>query len=157
MSIDSIGYAPPLDKDGEEQNQELISRAEELVKKFQEMLKRNKGEYPPHGIYARHDQPSPEDEKIIEELEYFFEDDCKNITSMEVGQGGNSYRDELKKLSDTLWLFREVQAEFDIDVKEYSIIDKKKATELLQTIIEKRNRQIKVLEAQNQEAEKLLK
>jgi len=51
-----------------------------------------------------------------------------------------------------LWLHREVTANYDDDEQEVSIINKEKATELLQAWIKERDRRIKDLEDQNKEA-----
>lgn len=152
MTIESKGYVLPPEKGGEEEkNRELIRRVEELSSKLQEMRERHGGEYPERML-----DMTSEDEEIHNAIRKFFEDDCQGITPIEVGRGGNYNSDELKRLSDSVWLLREVTADYDVDQHEYTVIDKEKARELLQDIIETRSRQIKTLEAQNQEAEKLL-
>ncbi|MFH1236077.1 MAG: hypothetical protein V1685_04040 [Parcubacteria group bacterium] len=155
MPRESGGFMPPSES-GEEQQKEVVERAAELKTKYLEMLERNKGKYPALGVDSLHNRPSQEDEDVMEELRDFFEEDCEKITSAEVGKGGNYDRDELKRLSDTLWLLRKVRAEYDTDKKEYSIVDGASAAELLRNSIEERNQQITTLQTQNQEAEKLL-
>jgi hypothetical protein len=157
MSVDSSGMMPSSKTEELQPNEKLISHARELAEKLEQMLERNNGEYPSSFFSSAIDPHQlPQDKEVMEELETFFEEDCINITSVEVGRGGNYEKDELKKLSDTVWLLKEVQAEDDLDTKKYYIIDKKRATELLEVIIEQRNYQIATLQAQNQETKKLL-
>jgi hypothetical protein len=145
-----------IESGGGERNQELINRAVELLEKFQVMLQRNNGEYPPIGMAALNKKPPQEDLDVMEELGTFFEEDCESIPSVEVGPGGNYERDLLKRLSDTLWLLKEVHPEYDLDLKEYSMVGKERAMELLQSIIAERKKQIKVLEGKNEGATQLL-
>lgn len=154
MSTESRGFTPTPKRETE--NTELVNRAEELATKFQKMLERNSGKYPPTGMDALHRRPSGEDEEVMGELADFFEDECRHIPSVEIGTGGTYDRNELKKVADNLWLLRDVRAEYDVDVKEYSIVDKDRAKELLQASIEEKCRQIQELESEKQKAEKLL-
>ncbi|NQT49631.1 hypothetical protein HQ571_02975 [Candidatus Kuenenbacteria bacterium] len=151
MSVENWNQTPSSNE--EEQNKELIGRARGLERDFHEMLKRNNGKYPSSDDMGRF---PAEDSDAIHELDNFFEFDCDNIPSLDVGDGGNNHVDELKKLSDELWLYREVEANYDVDEKEVSFISKEKAMELIRSRIEERKKRIKGLEDENQEAEKVL-
>jgi|SRR3989338_8531350 len=156
MSIESGDFMPTPEKGMEGQNEELISRAEELATKFQEMLKRNYGEYPPTKSAEFNDKPSDDEREVMQELTDFFEYECRHIPSVEINKTEYDPRDELKKVSDTLWLWKNTRTDFEITVSTYFTIDEKRAKELLQASVEESRRQIQKLETKKQEAEKLL-
>lgn len=151
MKREPIGNLPPQQEGGEgEQNEKLLARAEELSAQLQELRTQHKGEYPRKSELIR------DDAKIHYGAEDFFERDCRDLPSVEVGRGANGERDELKKLSDSVWMLKEVEANWDLNEHEYSIIDRERAIELLTAIIEEKKKKIKALEEQNLLAEKLI-
>ena len=121
MPIESMAYSPSSDE-AETEQKELINRAEELAKKFQEML----GEYGHDGMDEIFYDSFRKGGEIVAELRTFFDRDCQNIPSIKVEGEGTYSKDELKKISDTLWLFKKNVAYYEDDVEKYYIIDKEK-------------------------------
>lgn len=129
-------------------NQELIERAEKLSIKCQKMLKRNGGEYPEQDL-----RMSDEDSDVIRELKVFFEEDCRAIPLIQGVERGDQ---QLKRISDDVWLLKETWLDYDVTYNEYSVIDGGNATKSLRTGVEERRRRIQELQAQNQAAMRLL-
>lgn len=151
MSIESRDFTPSSERGEEELNKELINRARELSMEIQKMLERHGGEYPETL------QLTEEDEDVHHDLEQFFDTDCSEIPSFELGPGGEYGTHKLKRLSDSVWLLKEVfPIADDFDNKVYSIIDKEEVIEVIQNDIEQRKSHIEALEAQNQKVEQLL-
>jgi hypothetical protein len=130
----------PIEK-AESVKEFLIKRAEVLFREYQSMLQRNDGKYPPTGEFAVVKSPSLEDEKIMNDLKDFFNDESSIIPSVELGEIDTTnfgYYDssKLKIISSTLLLLNAMRTENDIDVDEFHFITKGQASEYLQNSID---------------------
>ena len=134
---------------------ELQGKYQVMIEKIKNKRKKDGKEFPPDGIVA-YDNLSDQDQEIIDNLGELFEKTCGTIPSIEIGEGGNRTKDELKRLFEDLYLCRIVEVNYDVDESRYYMLSPEEARLLLQDSITQRNKQIQDLESKNQQATKEL-